>query len=141
MGDLTGPPPEKGGRDALRRDRERFRREVASQEARQRRFRREGVKGFWFGLASFGMVGWSIAVPTLLGVALGLWLDARLGGGTRYTLSLLVAGIVLGGLNVWRWLRLQEEAEGGPDGETGAAGSSGTAEEDDDMARRGGRTG
>jgi predicted F0F1-ATPase subunit len=33
--------------------------------------------GVWFGLGMMGLIGWSVAVPTLLGAALGLWLDSR----------------------------------------------------------------
>jgi ATP synthase protein I len=31
----------------------------------------------WFGLGMMGLIGWSVAIPTLLGAALGLWLDKR----------------------------------------------------------------
>lgn len=107
------PAPGRDGRRAVQEERRRFRTAVEREAARRERFRREGFRGFWFGLSSFGMVGWSIAVPTLLGIALGLWLDARWGGGRRYTISLMVAGLAVGMHNVWRWLRLQEEAEAG----------------------------
>jgi len=103
--------PPGDGRRAVQEERRRFKTEVERQQARRERFRREGFRGFWFGLSAFGMVGWSIAVPTLLGVALGLWLDRRLGGGMRYTLSLMVAGLAVGMSNVWRWIRLQQEAD------------------------------
>ncbi len=124
-------PEGETGRGALARERERFQHAVARQAARAERFRREGYRGFWHGLSSFGMVGWSIAVPTLLGVALGLWLDRRAGGGVRFTISLMVAGLVIGMTNVWRWIRLQQEAEeeaargeerGGEAGRSGNAG-------------------
>src|SRR5690606_2933830 len=106
VGAMSGQPPSEEAREALHRERRRFRGAVERQGERRRRARRAGDRGFWFGLSSFGMVGWSIAVPTLLGVAIGLWLDARLGGGIRYTLSFLIAGLVLGMTNVWRWIQL-----------------------------------
>lgn len=111
------PPPEKE-EQALRREQRRFQKTVDRKQARHRRFLREGDKGFWFGLSSFGMVGWSIAVPTLLGVALGMWIDGRWGGGIRYTLSLLVAGLAVGIANVWRWLQAQEVEEPETDQDT-----------------------
>jgi ATP synthase protein I len=37
--------------------------------------------GVWFGLGMMGLIGWSVAVPTLLGAALGIWLDNRYPGG------------------------------------------------------------
>ena len=33
--------------------------------------------GVWFGLGMMGLIGWSVVVPTLLGAALGIWLDKR----------------------------------------------------------------
>ena len=45
--------------------------------SRRRRQRRAGV---WFGLGMMGLIGWSVAVPTLLGAALGLWLDQHYPG-------------------------------------------------------------
>src|SRR5690606_1401117 len=111
-------------REALQRERRRLRGAVERQGERRRRARRAGDRGFWFGLSSFGMVGWSIAVPTLLGVALGLWLDARFGGGIRYTLSFLIAGLVLGMTNVWRWIQLQAaEADADVSFEAGGKGA------------------
>jgi ATP synthase protein I len=53
----------------------------------------------------FGLVGWAVAVPTLAGVALGLWLDARYPGGPSWTITGLVAGVALGCLNAWWWVQ------------------------------------
>ena len=41
-----------------------------------------------------GLIGWSVAVPTLLGAMLGLWLDRRHPGAHSWTLMLLVVGLV-----------------------------------------------
>ena len=53
--------------------------------------------------------GRAVAVPTLAGLALGLWLDARGGGpgggGPTWTLSGLLGGAALGCLNAWYWVR------------------------------------
>ena len=46
----------------------------ARRRARFRAGRRS--EGAWFGLGMMGLIGWSVAIPTLLGAALGLWLDA-----------------------------------------------------------------
>lgn len=71
---------------------------------RKLRARRHPPRSEWTGFAFFGLVGWSVVVPTLMGAALGLWLDRRFPGGRSWTLALLVAGLVLGCLNAWRWL-------------------------------------
>lgn len=64
----------------------------------------------WYGLGLFGLVGWAVVVPTVVGVALGLWIDARTASETSWTLVLLVAGAALGCLNAWYWV--QREGRG-----------------------------
>lgn len=58
-----------------------------------------------FGLGLFGIVGWSIAIPTVLGIALGVFLDERFPQGFSWTLTLLFAGIILGSFNAWHWIK------------------------------------
>ena len=58
-----------------------------------------------FGLGMFGIVGWSIVVPTVMGVALGLYLDRRVDAGFSWTLTLLFAGVIAGCLNAWYWVQ------------------------------------
>jgi ATP synthase protein I len=52
----------------------------------------------------FGMVGWSVAVPTLLGIALGVWLDRRFDGRISWTLTMLFLGVALGCWTAWYWI-------------------------------------
>ena len=47
--------------------------------------RRRGQPGVWFGLGMMGLIGWSIAIPTLLGAAAGLWLDQQYPGSRSWT--------------------------------------------------------
>ena len=84
--------------------------QVGSKAARKLRARRNGAPGVWFGLGMMGLIGWSVAVPTLLGAALGTWLDAKHPGAHHWTLALLVAGLMLGCLNAWRWVARQDSA-------------------------------
>ena len=83
--------------------------EVGAMARRKLRARRSGT-GVWFGLGMMGLIGWSIVVPTLLGAALGLWLDRDHGSGRSWTLTLLVAGLVLGCANAWRWVSSEQVA-------------------------------
>lgn len=87
-----------------------FVREVAAKAARKLRARREGHRGVWLGLRMSGLVGWSVAVPTFLGAMLGLWLDRRHPGARSWTLMLLVAGLVIGCANAWRWVVREDKA-------------------------------
>ena len=61
------------------------------------------------------MVGWSVALPTLLGVGLGHWLDHRYAGSRSWTLALLVAGLALGCLNAGCWVAREAGPRDGED--------------------------
>jgi ATP synthase protein I len=84
--------------------------QVDAQAKRKLAARRLKTPGLWFGLGTMGLVGWSVAVPTLLGAALGSWLDRRYPGPHAWTLALLVAGLVLGCFNAWRWVSKEDQA-------------------------------
>ncbi len=64
--------------------------------------------GAWFGLSMMGLIGWSVVVPTLLGTALGYWLDKRYQSEHSWTLALLVAGLTIGCFSAWRWVAKEE---------------------------------
>jgi ATP synthase protein I len=78
---------------------------------------RKSTSGVWFGLGMMGLVGWSVVVPTLLGAALGVWLDKHHPGTHPWTLALMVVGLAIGCLNAWYWIAQQDKAmgEGGDD--------------------------
>lgn len=78
--------------------------QVGKKAARKLRAQRHVTRTVWSGLGMMGLVGWSVAVPTLLGAALGLWLDRRYPGGHSWTLALLAIGLGLGCLNAWHWV-------------------------------------
>lgn len=84
--------------------------QVGSQAARKLKARRNPSPGVWFGLGMMGLIGWSVVVPTLLGAALGLWLDTHHPGKHGWTLALLVAGLVVGCVNAWNWVAKEEKA-------------------------------
>jgi ATP synthase protein I len=85
-----------------------FSHEVGVKAARKLKAQRHVTQTVWSGLGMMGMVGWSVAVPTLLGAALGLWLDARYPGGRSWTLALLALGLALGCFNAWHWVAKED---------------------------------
>ena len=87
-----------------------FAAEVGAKAARKRRARRNPTPGVWFGLGMMGLIGWSVVVPTLLGAALGIWLDKHHAGRHSWTLALLVAGLTIGCLNAWHWVAKEDRA-------------------------------
>ena len=71
--------------------------------------RRHVTRTVWFGLGMMGLIGWSVVVPTLLGAALGIWLDNRHPGSHSWTLMLLVIGLAIGCLNAWHWVAKEDK--------------------------------
>ncbi|HSR53057.1 MAG TPA: AtpZ/AtpI family protein [Acidobacteriota bacterium] len=98
------------GHDDRHRARLDLERRVARKQRRKIEARQEGEHSAWFGLGMFGLVGWSVAVPALIGVAIGLWIDSRWPSRFSWTLMLLVAGVVVGCLNAWRWVERERSA-------------------------------
>ncbi|MFH0907829.1 MAG: AtpZ/AtpI family protein [bacterium] len=84
--------------------------QVGAKAARKLKARRNAAQGVWFGLGMMGLIGWSVTVPTLLGAALGIWLDRRYPGGRSWTLALLVAGLTIGCMNAWHWVTKEDKA-------------------------------
>jgi ATP synthase protein I len=75
---------------------------IGKKEARKLRARQEGRNNPVQAVALFGLVGWSVALPTLLSLALGIWIDRTWPGQFSWTLMLLLIGIILGCYNGWR---------------------------------------
>jgi len=84
--------------------------QVGAKAKRKLRARRHTAAGIWFGLGMMGLIGWSVAIPTLIGAALGLWLDQRYPGSRSWTLALLVTGLAIGIFNAWRWITREDQA-------------------------------
>jgi ATP synthase protein I len=101
---------------AERRDGERpssspddFSQTIGEKAARKIRAEGEEDRSVWHGLGAFGMIGWTVAAPTVLGVALGLWLDAQTAGDTAWTLILLALGLAVGCLSAWQWVERERK--------------------------------
>ncbi len=83
--------------------------QIGAKAARKLRARKS-TQGVWFGLGMMGLIGWSVVVPTLLGAALGLWLDEHHPGKHPWTLALMVVGLAIGCANAWYWVAQQDKA-------------------------------
>jgi ATP synthase protein I len=88
-----------------------FSKQVSEKEKRKLKARHENSGSVWSGLGMFGMVGWSVAVPTLLGTALGIWLDKIYHQSFSWTLTCLISGLFLGCLIAWRWVSGNDKDE------------------------------
>jgi ATP synthase protein I len=92
---------------------EHFERAVAKREQSRLRALRQGHHPVWFGLGMFGLVGWSVVLPTLAGIFVGTWIDRRWPGQVSWKLTLLFLGIVIGCLNAWYWLQRESRPPAG----------------------------
>ena len=84
-------------------------RDVSTREQRKLKARAEVHRTIWFGLGTFGLVGWSVTLPALAGIATGIWIDHRFPSRFSWTLMLLVLGVALGCLNAWRWISRESQ--------------------------------
>lgn len=84
--------------------------EIGVREKRKLKARKDRPKEVWFGLGMFGMVGWSVAVPTVIGIFLGVWIDVTWPSRYSWTLMLLVVGLILGCVNAWFWVNRERKA-------------------------------
>jgi len=100
---IPGPSPTK----SEGRENDPLPEQVRRKAKRKLRARQGNQPSIWFGLGLFGIVGWSVALPTALGALLGLWLDQNWPSRHSWTLTLLAAGLVLGCASAWQWLRKQ----------------------------------
>jgi ATP synthase protein I len=85
---------------------QRFRDTVGRKATRRLRAQDREDRSIFYWLGMFGMVGWAVAVPTLAGIALGIWLDRTWPAAeASWTLTFLLLGVGLGVLNAWYWVR------------------------------------
>ena len=89
-------------------DEDTFSREIESKTKRKLEAQGEDKESPWLGLGMFGMVGWSVVVPSVLGALLGFWLDRKHPVFFSWTLSLLLAGLVIGCMMAWYWIVTEE---------------------------------
>jgi len=87
---------------------QKFTRELKKKEDRKLRARKK-TESLWFGLGMFGLVGWAVAVPTLIGVAVGIYIDQKWPSPISWTIICLFLGVTLGCLNAWYWVKRERK--------------------------------
>ncbi|HYS64310.1 MAG TPA: AtpZ/AtpI family protein [Paraburkholderia sp.] len=59
-------------------------------------------------LGQIGILGWAVVLPTLIGLALGHWLDRTFGTGVFFSAPLLMIGAAVGFWSAWKWMHRQQ---------------------------------
>lgn len=75
---------------------------VRKRRERRARWQRDGERSIGQNLAMIGALGWTIVMPTLIGIFVGRWLDRAFGSGIFWTLGLLVLGLAIGCTLAWK---------------------------------------
>jgi ATP synthase protein I len=81
-----------------------FSRRIGAKEKQMLKARYGKQRNVWLGLGMLGLIGWSVAAPTLVGIAVGAWIDSHFPSRYSWTLMLLLIGLVIGCLSAWRWV-------------------------------------
>jgi ATP synthase protein I len=92
-----------------KKDEKEFSEQIAKKEKRKLKAQRVSSGSVWSGLGMFGMVGWSVAIPTLLGAALGIWLDKTHPESFSWALSFLMVGLITGCIIAWYWVAKEDK--------------------------------
>ncbi len=83
---------------------DKFKEKIENESLKKIKARKEGDQ-ILFGLGAFGIVGWSIAVPTLALTFLGLYLDRISTTAISWTITMMLLGLGIGCLNAWYWIK------------------------------------
>ncbi len=110
----SGDGPEEADLSSSELDREhaeRLRRAVSSRSDRRIRARERPDESIWAFLGTFGIVGWTVAVPALAGLAFGAFLDRTTDSERSFTITFLVLGVSVGCLSAWYWVRRESSRD------------------------------
>ena len=56
------------------------------------------------GLGVFGVIGWSVALPTVAGAFIGMWLNRVAPQSFSWPMALILGGAVVGAMVAWSWI-------------------------------------
>lgn len=82
-----------------------FTQQVARKEALRKKALKHKDETVWFGVGMFGIIGWAVSIPTLVGIALGLWIDRTWPSKYSWALMCLIIGVIVGCINAAYWVR------------------------------------
>ena len=78
---------------------------VHRKQTRKLKQRQRDDPSLWSHLGLFGVIGWAVSIPTVLGALLGWWLDSRWPQTFSWTLMLILLGLMAGCTIAWKWLQ------------------------------------
>jgi len=84
---------------------------VGRKATRRAKARRSRDRSIWFGVGMFGVVGWTVAMTTIIGVVIGIWIDRAWPGPYSWTLTFLFIGLIIGCMNAWYWVNRESRLD------------------------------
>ncbi|WP_250441767.1 AtpZ/AtpI family protein [Caballeronia sp. AZ1_KS37] len=78
---------------------------------RQRRSESDPEPSLGSRFGQIGVLGWAIVMPTLLGLAIGHWLDRRFATRVFFSAPLLMLGACVGLWSAWKWMHRQNRGD------------------------------
>jgi ATP synthase protein I len=86
--------------------------DAISERIRRRIISRKGDRGNPYeSMSVMGMVGWSLAVPLIVGTLVGGWLDSKFPSERSWTLSFMAMGLALGAYNAFYCVKKEAKIE------------------------------
>ena len=76
-------------------------------ENRAQRARKDPEPSLGRRLGQIGILGWTIVLPTLIGLFGGRMIDRAFGTGIFFSAPLLMLGVAFGFWSAWRWMQRQ----------------------------------
>ena len=61
------------------------------------------------GLGVFGVIGWSVAIPTVAGAFLGMWLNRVAPQSFSWPIAFILGGVVVGAMVAWNWIEKNQD--------------------------------
>lgn len=86
-----------------------FSKAVENKEKRKIKEKRRSKHPVLRGIGMFGLIGWSVVAPTLLGTFFGVWLDEQFPSKHSWTLTFLITGLIIGCMGAWYWLSKEKK--------------------------------
>ena len=86
----------------MKENQDKFKEKIENESEKKIRSRKEGDQ-ILFGLGAFGIVGWSIAVPTVALTFLGLYFDRISTTEISWTITMMLAGLGIENILIDSW--------------------------------------
>lgn len=83
--------------------------QVRLKEERKIRKLKQGKRNALAGFGLFGLVGWSVVIPTVIGLIIGIYIDKHHPSRYSWSLMFLVLGVCVGCLQAWYWVQRERE--------------------------------